>query len=187
MNKAADVEINMICPLHGFVWCNNFGTYLEKYNLWSSYTPEEKGVVIAYGSIYGNTYNTVSVLATKLAERGIKKIQMFDVSVTHPSYIIGKMFQYSTLVFAAPTYNAGIFVNMENLLHDIVAHNLQNRNIAVIDNGTWAATAGKQMKEELAKLKNCPILEPSMSVSSALKAEQSADIDALADAIKSAL
>ncbi|MBO6282213.1 MAG: FprA family A-type flavoprotein [Alphaproteobacteria bacterium] len=187
LKKASALEINMICPLHGFVWRHNFGTYLEKYNLWSSYTPEEKGVVIAYGSIYGNTYNTVSVLATKLAERGIKKIQMFDVSVTHPSYIIGKMFQYSTLVFAAPTYNAGIFVNMENLLHDIVAHNLQNRNIAVIDNGTWAATAGKQMKEELAKLKNCPIIEPSISVKSALKAEQLAELDTLADAVKSAL
>ena len=112
---------------------------------------------------------------------------MFDVSVTHPSYIISKMFQYSTLVFAALTYNAGIFVNMENLLHDVTAHNLQNRNIAVIDNGTWAATAGKQMKEELAKLKNCPVIEQSVSVKSSLKQEQLAEIDTLADAIKSIL
>lgn len=184
LKKASLIEINMICPLHGFIWRRNFGSYLEKYNLWSSYTPEEKGVVIAYGSIYGNTYNTVSVLATKLAERGVKNIQMFDVSVTHPSYIIGMMFKYSTLVFAAPTYNAGIFVNMENLLHDVTAHNLQNRNIAVIDNGTWAATAGKQMKEELAKLKNCPVIEQAVSVKSALKQEQLAELDTLADAIK---
>ena len=187
LQKAAGVEIKMICPLHGFIWRENFAGFVEKYTKWASYTPEEKGVVIAYGSIYGNTYNAVSVLATKLAERGVKNIKMYDVSVTHGSYILGQMFRYSAVVFAAPTYNAGIFINMENLLHDVTAHNLQNRTIALIDNGTWAATSGKQMKTELEKLKNCTFVEPIISVKSALKDEQLAAVEALADALVSAM
>ena len=111
---------------------------------------------------------------------------MYDVSVTHGSYILGQMFRYSAVVFAAPTYNAGIFINMENLLHDVKAHNLQNRTIALIDNGTWAATSGKQMKTELEKLKNCTFVEPIISVKSALKDEQLAAVEALADALVSA-
>ncbi|MBP5353189.1 MAG: MBL fold metallo-hydrolase [Alphaproteobacteria bacterium] len=179
LNKAAALDIRMICPLHGFIWRQNIEFYLQKYRQWSAYEPETEGVVIAYGSIYGNTYNTVALLAAELADAGVKNIRMYDVSVTHPSYIISDMFQYSTLVFAAPTYNGGIFVNMENLLRDLTAHNLQNRRIAVLDNGTWAAVAGKQMKEELAKLKNCVILESSLSLKSALKADQLPQIDAL--------
>lgn len=187
LQKAAGVEIKMICPLHGFIWRENFAGFIEKYTKWASYTPEEKGVVIAYGSIYGNTYNAVSVLATKLAERGVKNIKMFDVSVTHGSYILSQMFRYSAVVFAAPTYNAGIFVNMENLLHDVTAHNLQNRKLAIIDNGTWAATAGKQMKDELAKLKNCTFIEPIVSIKSALKDAQLAAVESLADALVAAV
>ena len=187
LQKAAGVEIKMICPLHGFIWRENFADFVEKYARWASYTPEEKGVVIAYGSIYGNTYNAVSVLATKLAERGVKNIKMYDVSVTHGSYILSQMFRYSAVVFAAPTYNAGIFINMENLLHDVTAHNLQNRVIGLIDNGTWAATAGKQMKTELEKLKNCTFVEPTVSVKSALKDDQLATVEELADALVSAM
>lgn len=187
LQKAAGVEIKMICPLHGFIWRENFTGFIEKYAKWASYTPEESGVVIAYGSIYGNTYNAAAVLATKLAERGVKNIKMFDVSVTHGSYILSQMFRYSAVVFAAPTYNAGIFVNMENLLHDVTAHNLQNRKLAIIDNGTWAATAGKQMKDELAKLKNCTFVEPTVSIKSALKDVQLAAVESLADALVAAV
>jgi flavorubredoxin len=183
LKKAASLEINMICPLHGFVWRKDISFYLNKYQKWSTYEAEEKNVVIAYGSVYGNTANAADILATKLAERGLKNIKVYDVSVTHPSYIIAECFKNSLLVFAAPTYNAGIFVNMENLLHDIVAHNLQNRAIALIDNGSWAALANKQMKEELAKLKNCTFIEPNVSVKSAVAATQIAELELLADNI----
>lgn len=187
LKKAAAVEIKMICPLHGFIWRDNLNFFIEKYAKWAAYEPEDKAVMIAYGSIYGNTYDAVSVLATKLAEQGIKNIKMYDVSKTHASYVISEAFRVSTIVLAAPTYNGGIFVNMENLLHDLVAHNLQNRKFAIIDNGTWAAMAGKQMKNLLTPLKNCTFIEPQISLKSTLKSEQAAQIDELAAAIKADL
>ena len=140
-------------------------------------------MVIAYGSIYGNTENACEILAAKLAEKGVKNIKMYDVSVTHPSYIIAEAFRVSHLIFAAPTYNAGIFVNMENLLRDITAHNLQNRTVALIDNGSWAAMCAKQMKEELEKLKNIEFSEPIISLKSALSENQLKEIEDLADKI----
>lgn len=187
LKKASALEIKMICPLHGFIWRKNIAYLVEKYLKWAEYVPEEKGVVIAYGSIYGNTENACEILASKLAEKGVKNIKMYDVSVTHGSYIIGEAFRASHLVFAAPTYNAGIFINMENLLRDITAHNLQNRTIALIDNGSWAATCNKQMKEELQKLKNIEFLEPEISLKSALSEGQLAEIDELATKIAESL
>ena len=187
LKKAAAVEIKMICPLHGFIWRDNLNFFVEKYAKWAAYEPEDKAVMIAYGSIYGNTYDAVSVLAGKLAEQGIKNIKMYDVSKTHASYVISEAFRVSTIVLAAPTYNGGIFVNMENLLHDLVAHNLQNRKFAIMDNGTWAAMAGKQMKDLLTPLKNCTFIEPQISLKSTLKSEQAAQIDELAAAIKADL
>ena len=187
LRKASTVEIKMICPLHGFIWRDDLGYFIDKYAKWAAYEPEDKAVVIAYGSIYGNTYDAVAVLATKLAEMGVKNIKMHDVSKTHASYIISEAFRVSTIVLAAPTYNGGIFVNMENLLHDLAAHNLQNRNFALIDNGTWAAMAGKQMKDLLASLKNCTFIEPQVSIKSAVKEKQNAQLDELAAAIKATL
>lgn len=187
LKKAAALDIKIICPLHGFIWRDNLNYFVEKYSKWSAYEPENKSVLIAYGSIYGNTYDAVMVLATKLAEQGIKNIKMYDVSKTHASYIISEAFRTSVIVLAAPTYNGGIFVNMENLLHDMVAHNLQNRKFAIIDNGTWAAMAGKQMKDLLAPLKNCTFIEPQISLKSALKNEQITEIETLATAIKADL
>ncbi len=183
LKKASALNIKMVCPLHGYIWRENIAYLIEKYSKWAAYEAEEKGVIIAYGSIYGNTENAAEILASKLAEKGVKNIKMYDVSVTHSSYIIGEAFRVSHLVFAAPTYNAGIFINMENLLHDVVAHNLQNRKIALIDNGSWAAVCAKQMKEELEKLKNCEFLEPIISLKSALSEQQLAEIDVLADKI----
>lgn len=122
LKKAAKVDIQMICPLHGFVWRIPLGDFIEKYQKWSTYTPEEEGVLIAYGSIYGNTANAAEILACKLAAAG-KKVAVYDVSATDPSYIIAEAFRYSHTVFASSTYNAGIFVNMENLLHELAAHN----------------------------------------------------------------
>lgn len=183
LNKAAGLEIARICPLHGFIWRQNLGWFIEKYAKWAAYEAEEKGVLIAYGSIYGHTQNAVEILALKLAERGVKNIKMHDVSVTHASYIVADAFKFGTLVFAAATYNGGIFTLMDNLLRDLTAHNLQNRRMATLDNGTWAALAGKQMREEIAKWKNCTVIEPQISIKSALTDAQQSDLDALADAI----
>ena len=183
LQKASTIDIKIICPLHGFIWRENLAYFIDKYSKWSNYESEDKAVIIAYASIYGNTYEAVSVLASKLAERGAKNIKMYDVSKTHSSYIISEIFRASTIILAAPTYNGGIFINMENLLRDIVAHNLQNRRFAIIDNGTWAAMAGKQMRELLSTLKNCTFIEPQISLKSALKDGQVSQIEALADAI----
>ncbi len=183
LKKASALDIQMICPLHGFVWRQNLGFFIEKYTKWAAYEPEDKAVVIAYGSIYGNTANAAEILATELAKKGVKNIRLYDVSVTHPSYIISEAFRASALVFAAPTYNGGIFVNMDNLLRELTAHNLQNRTIALIDNGTWAPLAGKQMAEEIGKWKNCTLLEPTVSLKSTLKAEQRTAFDALSSAL----
>lgn len=187
LKKASALDIKMICPLHGFIWRENLGFFIDKYTKWAAYEPEERAVVIAYGSIYGNTANAAEILATKLAEKGVRNIRLYDVSVTHPSYIISEAFRASALVFAAPTYNAGIFVNMDNLLRELTAHNLQNRAIALIDNGTWAPLAGKQMNEEIAKWKNCTLIEPTISLKSALKTEQLSALDTLADALTATL
>ena len=182
LNKAAGLELNYVCPLHGFVWRKHFGDFLEKYLLWSSYTPEEKSVLIAYASVYGHTENAANILAAKLVERGVR-VRMFDTSVTLPSYIISDAFRCSHMVFAATTYNAGVFVTMENLLHDIVNHNIQGRKVAVIENGSWAPTSGKLMREMLSGIKGTEFIGEEISLRSSLAENQLGEIDALADAI----
>ncbi len=182
LKKASTIEINMVCPLHGFVWRKNLGDFIQKYLLWASYLPEETGVVLAYASVYGNTENAANILATKLVERGVK-VRMFDVSVTHPSYVIAEAFRYSHLVLASTTYNAGIFVNMENLVHDIVNHNLQNRSVALIENGSWAPTSASLMRRELASLKGTNFIGNPVTIASSLKQHQLSQLDALADSI----
>ena len=182
LKKAAALDIALVCPLHGFVWRKDFDRFVEKYQLWSSYTPEEKSVLIAYASVYGHTENAANILAVKLAERGVK-VRMHDTSVIPASYILSDAFRCSRLVFAATTYNNGVFVTMENLLHDIAAHNLQNRKIALIENGSWAPTSGKAMREILGGLKNIEILDSQITLKSALTEGQLAQLDALADAL----
>ena len=182
LKKLAPLEIAYACPLHGYVWRSHFGDFVEKYLLWSSYTPEEKSVLLAYASVYGHTENAANILACKLNERGVR-VRMYDTSVTPASYIVSDAFRCSHLVFAATTYNAGVFVTMENLLHDIAAHNLQGRKVALIENGSWAAASGKLMKEMLGGLKNMEFLEQSLSLKSALAPGQEAELDALADAL----
>ena len=174
----------MICPLHGYVWRKDLGKFIEKYQKWSTYEPEEKSVLIVYTSIYGNTQNCAEVLASDLAELGVKDIKMYDASVTHPSYIIADAFKYSHIVFASTTYNMGIFVNMENLLRDLSAHHMQNRKVAIIENGTWAPVAGKQMTEIISSWKNTEILGSKITVKSALKAAQRDELKELAKQIK---
>lgn len=182
LKKAAGLELNYVCPLHGFVWRKDFGEFLDRYLKWSSYTPEEKSVMLAYASVYGHTENAANILAVKLVERGVR-VRMFDTSVTPASYIVSESFRCSHLVFASTTYNAGIFVTMENLLHDIVNHNLQNRKIAILENGSWAPTSGKQMRELLSGLKNCEFIGENVTVRSSLAEDQLAELDAIADAI----
>lgn len=182
LNKASALEVNMICPLHGLVWRNNLNDIISKYELWSTYKPEENGVMIAYASFYGNTENAAEILSCRLRDRGVKTV-MYDVSVTPASEILSAAFRWSHLVFASATYNSGIFVTMEALLNDITAHNIQNRTVALIENGTWAATSGKQMREKLEKCKNITILENKISIKSGLKTAQLAEIDSMADAI----
>lgn len=186
LKKASALEISMICPLHGFVWRKDFEKYIEKYDKWSKYEPEKTGVVIAYGSIYGNTENAAEILACRLNELGIAT-KMFDVSVVPASEIVSAAFEYSHIVLASATYNGGIFVNMENLIHDLVAHNLQNRTVALVENGTWAAMTAKQTKELLAKCKNLNVLEETVSIKSSVKPEQLDSIEALANAIKASM
>ena len=182
LKKAAGLDIKYVCPLHGFVWRSHFGDFLEKYLQWSSYTPEEKSVLIAYASVYGHTENAANILAVKLAERGVR-VRMHDTSVIPASNIVSDAFRCSHLVFAATTYNAGVFVTMENLLHDIANHNLQNRKVALIENGSWAPTSGKVMREILSGLKNIEFISDNVTLKSALAAGQDAELDALADAI----
>ena len=155
LKKAATLDIRMICPLHGPVWRKNIGWFVDKYSKWSSYTPEQEGsVLIAYSSVYGHTENAAQVLATMLAGRGVRNIAMYDVSVTHPSYVVAEAFRCSHLVFASTTYNAGIFCNMETVLTDLKAHNLQNRTVGIIQNGSWAPTSGSLMREVISQMKN---------------------------------
>ena len=187
LKKAAGLEIRMICPLHGPIWRENIGWFLDKYQHWSSYTPEDHSVVIAAGSVYGNTMNAVEILAGMLADRGVKNIKLYDVSNTHPSVLVSEAFRCSHLVFAASTYNNGIFTPMETVLLDLVAHNLQNRTVALIENGTWAPVSGKLMRELVEKLKKTQILEPSVTLRSSLKEEQLSALEALADAIVQSL
>lgn len=181
LKKAASLDIEMICPLHGPIWRKDLGLLLEKYQKWSTYEPEDKTVMIAYATMYGNTENAANVLAGMLADKGVKNIAMYDVSETDVSELVAESFRCSHLVLAAPTYNSRIQPKMEAYLSDIKALNLQNRTVAVIDNGTWAATAGKQMIGTLESMKNMTILENTISIKSALAENQLGALEALAD------
>ena len=183
LKKAAGLEIAMICPLHGPVWRENISWYVDKYLTWSSYQPEEKAVMIAYGSIYGHTENAANILACRLADKGVKNIVMYDVSNTHPSYLIAEAFRCSHLVLASVTYNGGLFSYMEHFLSELKAHGLQGRTVALVENGSWGVLAGKLMGEALSGMKNMHVLENKVTVKSALKEGQEAELEALAQAV----
>lgn len=183
LKKAANLEIKMICPLHGFVWRKDFDKYIDKYMKWSTYTPEIQSVLIPYASIYGGTQNAAEILASKLADLGVKDIKVVDTSVVDTSFVVADAFKYSHIVFASATYNNGIFISMENLLHDIVNHNLQNRKIAIIENGSWAPASGKLMTELVSNLKNVEIIGNKVTLKSAMKENQVEELEALAKTI----
>ena len=181
LKKAAALDIEMICPLHGPVWRENLGWFIDKYQKWSTYTPEDHAILIVYASIYGNTESAVNVLAGKISDAGEKNIAMYDVSKTDPSYILAEAFRCDRIVFACPTYNAGLFPKMETLLSELKAHNFQNRKVAVIENGTWAISAGKQMKEILSSMKNMEIYDNTLTVKSSLKRDQMEELDGIVE------
>ena len=183
LKKAAGVEIGMLCPLHGPVWRQDIAWFLDKYQKWSPYTPEERAVAIFCGSVYGHTENAASILANRLAERGVEDIVLYDVSHTDVSELVGEAFRCSHLVFASSTYNNGIFTPMENLLTDLKAHNLQNRTVALLENGSWGPQAGKLMGEILSGMKNMRVLEGTVTMKSSVKESQREALEALADTL----
>ena len=187
LKKAAALDIAVIAPLHGNVWRSKIGFILEKYNLWSTYTPEENGVVIVYGSMYGNTENAANVLAVKLAEKGIRNIRLYDVSNTHVSQLIAETFRYSHIVVSAPTYNNEIYPAMYNYLHDMKALNVQKRTFAIMENGTWGPLSGKLMTEFLQGLKEVTILEPKVTIRSALNETSMDQLETMAQCLKDSL
>ena len=187
LKKAAGLDIQMICPLHGPVWRENISWYVDKYLTWSSYAPEERAVMIAYGSIYGNTEQAADALAAKLGAKGVKNIAVYDASKTDVSELIAEIFRVSHVVIACPTYNGGIYPPIENLLAHMKALAVQNRTVAVMDNGTWAATAGKQIVKQLEEMKNMTVLDQKLSIKSTLKADQEDNLDAFAQQIIDAM
>ncbi|WP_312458340.1 FprA family A-type flavoprotein [Proteiniclasticum sp.] len=185
--KIAGQEINMICSLHGPIFRSDISLILDLYDKWSKYEAEKDGVVIFYGSMYGNTANTADALANKLAQRGVTDIRVYDVSKTHPSYIISDIFKYSHLVAAAPTYNMGLYYPMDNLLHEMAALGVKNRKVALIGNHSWASAALKIMTERFASMKNMEIIGDSLDIKSRLKDGEEQKLDDLADAIASSV
>ena len=187
LKKASGLEIAVICPLHGPIWRENLGYILEKYQKWSTYEAEDQAVVILYATMYGNTASAADALAGRLAAKGVKKIAVYDVSNTHVSELISEIFRASHVVFAAPTYNGGIYPVMENLLADMKALAVQNKTVALMENGTWAPTTAKQMREKLAELKNVTILDTQITIKSAMAPEQEGQLEALADALAASM
>ena len=182
LKKASALDIKMICPLHGFVWRRELDSIIGKYDLWSRYEPEERGVLIAYTSVYGGTQAAAELAAAKLREKGIT-VKMYDASMTHTSYIVAEAFRFSHVIFATTTYNNGIFIKMEELLHDLVAHNFSNKTVGIIENGTWSPVAGKLIRELLGKCKDVKILDEQVTIKSRMKPENEAALDAVTEKI----
>ena len=183
LKKAAALPIKMILPLHGPIWRENIGWFISKYQTWASYVPEEKGLLIVYSSIYGNTANAVDVLAAAAAGKGVKNIHIYDASKTDVSVLVSECFRYSTIVFASPTYNGEIFPKMEMLLIELKAHAFQNRDAAVIENGSWALSAGRKISEMLSSMKDVRVIAPVLSIKSSLKEEQMPLVEEMAEAL----
>lgn len=186
LKKASGIldQIKFICPLHGPVWRSNLGYFIDKYDQWSRYEPEEQGVMIAYASMYGNTEAAAQALASKLCEKGMTKVALYDVSNTHLSTLISETFKYSHVVLASVTYNLGIYPVMHNYLMDMKALNLQNRTFALVENGSWACKSGDLMQKFIdEELKNMTVLSERLSMASSLHPDKAVELDALADAI----
>lgn len=183
LKKAQTIDIKIICPLHGPVWRKDIGYILDKYIHWATYTPEEKGVLLCYASMYGNTENAAHILATKLHEKGMHNVHMYDVSKTHVSYLIGEAFKYSHLTLLSVTYNLNVFPAMENFVQDMKRLNLQKRVVAVVENGSWAPQASVLINETLDEMKQMTVLNEEVSVLSSVSKMTESELDSLADSI----
>lgn len=164
LKKATTLDIKTICPLHGPILNENLEHYIKKYDIWSSYTPEDDGILIAYASIHGNTENAVKKLATILENSGAKKVILADLSREDMSEVIEDAFRYDKVILASSTYNMGLFPSMETFLHHLLGKNYQNRKIGIIENGSWAPAAGKCMQEIISKMKNITICNPVITI-----------------------
>ncbi len=174
--KAGTVPIKILCPTHGPVWRDKLGWILEKYSLWSSYTPEKKAVMVVYGSVYGGTESAANALAALISQQGVADVAVYDVSKTHVSELVGEAFRCSHIVLASITYNMGVFTPMKNFLLDLEAHNLQNRTFALIENGSWSPVSGKLMREIIDRLTGCTVIGDTVTI---LSSPASGDADAL--------
>lgn len=183
LKKAQTIDIKIICPLHGPVWRKDIGYILDKYIHWATYTPEEKGVLVCYASMYGNTENAAHILATKLHEKGMHNVHMYDVSKTHVSYLIGEAFKYSHLALLSVTYNLNVFPAMDNFVQDMKRLNLQKRVVAVVENGSWAPQASVLINETLDEMKQMTVLNEEVSVLSSVSKMTESELDSLADSI----
>ena len=186
LKKAAKLDIKMICPLHGPVWRENIAWLLNKYQKWSTYTPDEEGIAVFYGSLYGHTASAAEAFAAKLREKAGCEVKVFDVSKTHASKLISEIWRVGKIVIFCPTYNNGIYLPVDALLHDMAALDVKNRTFAVAQNGTWAPASGKLIVEKLSALKGVTIVEPMLTIKSALHEADMAALDAFVDAVAEA-
>ena len=184
LKKASGIDIKIVCPLHGPVWRSNLGYFIEKYDKWSRYEPEEKGVMIIYASMYGNTESAAGALAARLVEKGLTNVVMYDVSQTHVSQLISETFRLSHVVLASVTYNLGMYPLIHNYLMDMKALNLQKRTFAIVENGSWACKSGTLMSNFLdQELKEINVLDERLTLNSALNEDKLPELETLADAI----
>ena len=181
LKKAAALQIDAICPLHGPVLSENLETYLHLYDVWSSYRAENNGIVIAYASMYGNTKKGALLLAQRLEEKGAGKVSLFDLARDDMAEAVEDAFRYDRLVLAAPTYNAGVFPVMREFIHHLTERNYQSRTVALMENGSWAPVAAKTMRTMLEGCKNLAFAENTVKILSALSEDSKAQIEALAD------
>ena len=181
LKKAATLDIQMICPLHGPILKENLGYYIGLYDTWSKYEPEDEGIVVAYGSIHGNTAEAAKKFASILEEKGAKKVVVADLSRDDMAEVIEDAFRYDKLVLAAATYDGGIFPCMEDFLHHLSAKNYQKRTVAFIENGSWAPMAAKKMKAIVDTYKNMNVVEPVVTIRSTMKEDTVKAMEELAD------
>ena len=184
LKKASALDIKTICPLHGPVLSDNLGYYLDLYNTWSSYQPESKGIFIAYASIHGNTAVAANRFADILRDKGVEKVVVTDLSRCDIAEAVEDAFRYDRMVLAAASYDAGVFPIMQDFLHHLQSKAYQNRTIGLIENGSWAPTAAKTMRSILDTMKNITIVEPVVTIKSALKEKDIPALEELADALK---
>lgn len=187
LGKVSNYEVKMLCPLHAHIWRKDLNVIIEKYIKWASYEAEKNSVAIFYGSVYGNTAQAADILAVKLAEMGLKNIKVFDSSKTDISYMLASAFEYSHLVFASSTYNLQIFDRMDYFLTDLDHHNMGNRVVGIMENGTWSPQTEKLIKERLDNMNNMTLLEPVVHIKSSVDDDSLKEIDELAKALVESL